>query len=146
MKASNEMYVPLDHRIRFSVRCASWVTTSVYMYVTKSKHEQTNSWVFGTLGKPSTNHWKLFLDGARNYRFVPEPKQIEITDKKNLKLKKMCQKSNMTQETFVSRVTFVKTMQTTFAKLKRTNILYVAIGCTSPAPKFISNMQRPTYV
>lgn len=52
----------------------------------------------------------------------------------------------MTQETFVSRVTFVKTMQTTFAKLKRTNILYVAIGCTSPAPKFISNMQRPTYV
>lgn len=32
----------------------------------------------------------------------------------------MCQKSNMTQETFVSRVTFVnnKTMQTTFAKLK----------------------------
>ena len=34
----------------------------------------------------------------------------------------------MTQETFVSRVTFVnnKTMQTTFAKLKRTNILYVA--------------------
>lgn len=84
MKASNEMYVPLDHSIRLSVRCASWVMTSVNMYVTKSKHEQTNSWVFGTLGKPSKNHWKLFFDGARNYRFVPEPKEIEITDKKNL--------------------------------------------------------------
>ena len=84
MKASKEMYVPLEHRIRFSVRCALWVTTSVYMSVTKSKHEQTNSWVVGTLGKPSKNYCKLFLDGARNYRFAPEPKEIEITDKKNL--------------------------------------------------------------
>ena len=57
------------------------------MYVTKSKYEQTNSGVFGTLGKPSKNHWKLFLDDARNYRFVPEPKQIEITDKKNFDMK-----------------------------------------------------------
>ena len=97
MKASNEMYVPLDHRIRFSVRCASWVTTSVYMYVTKSKHEQTNSWVFGTLGKPSKNHLKLFLDDARNYRFVPEPKEIEITDKKDLKFKKVLKKHHNTR-------------------------------------------------
>ena len=87
MRTSKEMYVPLEHRIRFSVRCASWVTTSVYRYVTKSKYEQTNSWVFGTLGKPSKNHSKLFLDDARNYRFVPEPKQIEITDKKNFDMK-----------------------------------------------------------
>ena len=67
------------------------------MNVTKSKHEQTNSGVFGTLGKPSKNHWKLFLDGARNYRFVSEPKQIEITDKKNLKFKKVSKKQHNTR-------------------------------------------------
>ena len=62
---------------------------SVYMYVTKSKHEQTNKqtnyWLFGTLGKLSKNLLKWFLDGARNSRFVPKPKQIEITDNQTMK-------------------------------------------------------------
>ena len=81
MKASNEMYVPLDHRIRFSVRCASRVTMSVYMYVTKSKHEQTNSWVFGTLGKPSKNPLNYFL-------MVQETKDLFLSLKKSKLLTK----------------------------------------------------------
>ena len=76
------MCVPLDHRITFSAASLLGVAMSVYMYVTKSKHEQTNSWLFGTLSKPSKNPLKWFLDGARNSRLDPKPK---ITGNKNMK-------------------------------------------------------------
>ena len=84
-KASNEMCVPLNHRITFSAASLLRVAMSVYMYVTKSKHEQTNKLLtvwFGTLSKPSKNPLKCFLDGARNSRLDPKPK---ITGNKNMK-------------------------------------------------------------
>lgn len=62
--------------------------------------------MFVALSKPYKNPLKLFLDGARNSRFVPNPKQIEITDNKNFKKR--------VQEKFVTCLTFVndKAMRT----------------------------------
>ena len=91
--------------------------------------------MFVALSKPSQNPLKLFLDGARNPRFVPNPKQIEITDNKNSKIS--------VQETFVTCVTFVNEgyANCCLAKLKRTNILYVIIISTVAIDAVLHQLQ-----